>query len=89
MSNDDIPPPLLVFLYRNQSNRQFPKKYERFKSQVMPHMVRFNKSGFNCKDLLNEYFEKILVFYNNRSIKPKKKKLMLLLDDASFHRMKL
>ena len=48
-------------------------------------MIRFNKSGFNNAEILNEYFDNIIYQYYLKNVKEKKKKLVLILDDASFH----
>lgn len=51
-----------------------------------PLMVRFNKSGFNNERFMNEYFDKIIIPFYCRVKRESNKKVVFIMDDASFHK---
>lgn len=82
----DILPQLIIFLYRNNNNREYPKKCEFCKRIITPQMIRLNYNGFNTESILHEYCDKIVItYYNEITIKPKNNKLVVIMDDAKFH----
>ena len=57
------------------------------KFKIEPQIVRFNQSGFNNETIFLEYFDRVIMPYCLKAHK-NGKKVVFLLDDASFHRSK-
>jgi len=89
-SEGEALPPLVIFVYRYTGKKttelkNFRKKYGYLCKEIHPLMVRFNKTGFNNEQILNEYFDKIIVPYFLKKKRTMQKHFVWIMDDASFH----
>lgn len=78
---------IMLYKYKNKKGefRDFPKKLQHWKNRKDPIMLRFNPTGFNNENILNEWYDKIIIPYHHRLKMRGEYKLVLLLDDAKFH----
>ena len=82
-SNGFCLPPLFVgaYKYMQKSEREFPKKYEKYKNLTRPYVVRFSETGFSTEDIIIDYISKVIIPYTETLQKP----ACLIIDQAPSH----